>query len=246
MTLIKKLGVVCVTAFVTTACSNNVKTQGQYADPYENVNRKVFAFNNTVDSYALKPVAKLYGKMTPKFVDKSIGNFFANLEDVGNAFNNTLQGKFGNAAEDAQRVAFNSTLGLGGFIDFASAAGIPKNNEDFGQTLATWGVGSGPYLMLPFLGPSTVRDGAARLTVDRATQPTTYSDEGIALFIIETVKTRSDFIASEGFLDDLSEDKYSAIRDLWINNRKSLIVDGKVDEDSSSDLIDELESLEKK
>ncbi|MEH6457221.1 MAG: VacJ family lipoprotein [Cocleimonas sp.] len=234
-----------------TACSNtNTNVSGssqnnaQTIDRYENINRKIFSFNRGVDSLLLKPAAKVYKKVTPKFVDKSIGNFFSNLGDVGNIINNTLQGKFADAASDTERVVFNSTLGFAGFVDIASAVGIQKHNEDFGQTLAKWGVKSGPYVMLPFLGPSTVRDAVARVSVDRFTDPASYSDESAALFVTKTVKRRSDFFAEEEVINGLSDDTYSALRDVWLDNRKFLIRDGVADETTDSDLIDELEDLD--
>ncbi len=223
------------------AGSSNSKTT---SDRFENVNRKIFSFNKGVDKVLLKPVAKAYKAVTPKFVDKSIGNFFSNLGDVGNVINNTLQGKFTDAASDAERFVFNSTLGFAGLVDVASAAGLKKHDEDFGQTLAKWGVKSGPYVMLPFLGPSTIRDAAAKVSVDRYTDPAHYSDENIALFIVETVKKRSDFFAQEEVLKGLSTDQYSALRDIWLQNREFLIRDGKVDKKAGSDLIDELEMLD--
>lgn len=228
-----------------TACSNsNNSVSGTTSDTYENINRKVFSFNEGVDHLLLKPVAKAYKLVTPKFVDKSIGNFFSNLDDVGNAINNTLQGKFADAASDTERFVFNSTLGFAGLVDIASATGLKKHDEDFGQTLAKWGVKSGPYVMLPFLGPSTVRDAAAKVSIDRFTDPAQYSDESISLLVLDTVKTRADLFAQEEIIKDLSDDKYSALRDVWLQNRMFLIRDGKVDESAESDLIDELESLD--
>ena len=183
---------VFLSVLLLSACSNsNVKNSTDDVsstsstatpDSMQNLNRKVFSFNKGLDTALLKPVAKAYKSVTPPIVDTSIGNFFANLGDVGNVINNTLQGKFGDAASDAERFVFNSTLGFAGLVDVASAAGIQKHDEDFGQTLAKWGVKSGPYVMLPFLGPSTIRDASAKLTVDRYTDPAHYSDENIALF----------------------------------------------------------------
>jgi len=246
-----KFGVMLSALFLLSACSNssnNINSSSQNnkqtLDTYENLNRKVFSFNLGIDNLFLKPAAKAYKAVTPKFVDKSIGNFFANLDDVGNAINNTLQGKFTDAASDTERFVFNSIFGFAGLVDVASAAGLQKHDEDFGQTLAKWGVKSGPYLMLPFLGPSTVRDASAKISVDRFTDPLYYSDENIALFIVEIVKKRSDFFTEEEVLNGLSNDKYSALRDIWLQNRRFLIRDGGADQDAASDLIDQLESLD--
>jgi len=244
--LIYKLTTICAFVFSLTACSNvdiNSNQDVQTVDKYEGFNRKVYAFNNAADKVVLKPLAKVYKAVTPEAIDKPLGNFFSNLDDVGNVVNNTLQGKFADAGNDLERVVFNSTLGLGGLVDIASSVGLPKHDEDFGQTLAKWGVKSGPYVMLPFLGPSTVRDGFGRVTVDRATNPTTFSDENVALFIADTVKTRADLFSREASLNELSNDKYSAIRDIWIQNRNFLVNDGESNADTESDLIDELEGL---
>ena len=143
-------------------------TQVTYADssdsdPWEGFNRAMFSFNSGLDTYALKPVTKGYKAVMPDIAEEGVSNFFDNLSDVGTMFNNLFQGKFSNAAQDLARVGFNSTIGLGGFIDVATPMGIEKHNEDFGQTLGYWGVESGPYLVLPFFGPSSVRDGIGRI-----------------------------------------------------------------------------------
>ncbi|MDX1515140.1 MAG: VacJ family lipoprotein, partial [Gammaproteobacteria bacterium] len=140
-------------------------TGGVEEDPLEGFNRAVFAFNDTFDNAIAKPVARGYQTVMPAPADTAVTNFFGNLADVGNAINNLLQLKITRAFEDAGRVAFNTTFGLGGLIDFASGVGMDKHNEDFGQTLGYWGVESGAYLVLPFLGPSSVRD-AVGLAVD--------------------------------------------------------------------------------
>lgn len=216
----------------------------QTSDRFENFNRKVFSFNEGVDNLILKPVAKAYKAVTPEPIDNNIGNFFSNLGDVSNAVNNILQGKFSNGVNDIERFVINSTIGFAGLADIASAAGLPKHDEDFGQTLAKWGVISGPYLMLPLLGPSTIRDATAKLSVGRLTDPIQYSDDSLALTVLDTVKFRSDFFAEEEVVNSLSDDKYSALRDVWLQNREFLIRDGEADESADSDLIDELESLE--
>ena len=248
-----KISTVLFVLLLLSACSNSSNStninvasssQNKTADTFESVNRKIFSFNEGIDNLLLKPTAKAYKAVTPKFVDTSIGNFFSNLGDVGNAINNTLQGKFVDAASDTERFVFNSILGFAGLVDIASAAGIEKHDEDFGQTLAKWGVKSGPYVMLPLLGPSTVRDATAKLSVDRFTDPAHYSDENIALTIAEIVKKRSDFFAQEEVVKGLSDDTYSALRDIWLQNRNFLIRDGKTEQSKASDLIDELESLD--
>ncbi len=248
-----KLSTILAVLLLLSACSNSnqnaansssAATSGATSDRFIKVNRKIYSFNKGLDRVLLKPVAKAYKAVTPKFVDKSIGNFFGNLGDVGNAVNNTLQGKFKDAASDTERFVFNSIFGFAGLVDVASAAGIKKSDEDFGQTLATWGVKSGPYVMLPFLGPSTIRDATAKISVDRYTDPAHYSDANIALFVADTVKKRADFITEEEAFAGISNDEYSALRDVWLQNREFKIRDGKVDKKAGSDLIDELEMLD--
>jgi phospholipid-binding lipoprotein MlaA len=234
------------------ACSqtNSIPTNAKSAsldsnsDPYEKTNRRIFKFNAGLDIFLVKPVAKAYKTITPDIVDNGVSNFFNNLDDVGSAINSLLQFKPGPALMDTERVLFNSTVGLGGLFDVASTFGIERYEEDFGQTLAHWGVGSGPYVMLPFLGPSTVRDATAKLTVDRLTNPTSYHDESLAFTAFKLLDKRADLFNDEEAFKDISDDPYSALRDLWLQRRTSEIRDGKEDEQEQSDLIDELESLE--
>jgi len=213
-------------------------------DRFEGINRRVFKFNAGLDKRLVKPVATAYKAITPEVVDIGVSNFFSNLGDVGNAINNLLQLKPGPALIDTERLLFNSTIGIGGLIDVASALGMEKHDEDFGQTLAHWGVKSGPYVMLPFLGPSTVRDATAKVTVDNLTNPTHYHEESLAFSALKTLDKRADIFTDEEAFKDISDDKYSALRDLWLQRRASLIRDGKVDEKEQSDLFDELESLD--
>jgi phospholipid-binding lipoprotein MlaA len=213
-------------------------------DRWEAFNRGVFRVNTGLDAFILKPAAKVYQFITPDLVDTGISNFFANLGDLGNSFNNLLQFKPKDAFNDSMRFVFNSSFGLGGFLDVASEMQFEKHHEDFGQTLAKWGVGSGPYLMLPLLGPSTLRDASARLSVDILTNPVSYHDDAIALFALDQLDKRADLLSAEESLRDLSTDAYSAIRDVWLQRRAYLIRDGKTDEKEQSDLINELESLD--
>lgn len=238
--------------FVISACSQSTKmtsdttieSTGQTTDSFEKTNRRIFAFNKSLDNHLVKPVANAYKAVTPQFVDSSITNFFLNLDDVGNAINNLFQFKPGPALIDTERFLVNSTVGFGGLIDVASSIGMEKHDEDFGQTLAHWGIKSGPYVMLPFLGPSTVRDATAKLTVDRLTNPTHYHDDSLAFFALDKLDQRADIFNDEEAFKDISNDQYSALRDLWLQRRANLIRDGKVDEQEQSDLIDELESLD--
>jgi phospholipid-binding lipoprotein MlaA len=193
-------------------------------DPYESYNRAMFNFNDTVDTYALKPVATAYKNVTPSFVQTGVSNFFGNLGDAWSAVNNLLQGKGGRHVGRA-RFALNSTLGIAGLFDIASEAGLPKHKEDFGQTLGVWGVESGPYLMLPLLGPSTVRDTVA-LPVDitgdiwRYKEPTNVRNIGTALRVVDT---RAGLLDASTLLEDAALDRYEFLRDGYLQRRESQI-----------------------
>ena len=152
---------------------------GSDYDPWQRFNRKVFQFNEVMDRYIAKPVAKGYRWITPNIVDRGISNFFSNLGDIGVTVNDLLQGKFMQAGSDGLRFVVNSTLGIVGFFDVASELGLPKHHEDFGQTLGYWGVSSGPFLVLPFLGPSNIRDGTS-LIVDYQLNPLVEVDHDAA------------------------------------------------------------------
>jgi len=224
---------------IVTTTESQIKT-----DPLEKLNRSIYNVNVAFDKHLFKPVAKAYKKITPEPIDTSITNFFGNLEDISNATNNLLQFKVGDALKDTERFIFNSTFGLAGLFDIATEMGLKKHREDFGQTLAKWGVGSGPYVMLPFFGPSTLRDASAKFSVDFILDPTIYPDEKYALFTLKNLDKRADLLSEEEALKDLSDDQYIALRDAWLQRREYLINDGKVDEKEQSDLIDELEDLD--
>ncbi len=212
-------------------------------DPWEGFNRSVYVFNDTLDKYALEPLAKGYRAVTPDPVETGIGNFFSNLGDVGSFFNNLLQFKFTAAGHDLSRIAFNSTMGVAGFFDVASGFGYPKSNEDFGQTLGAWGVNSGPYIVLPFLGPSTLRDTGA-LPVSYFLNPVNYvessSDQNI-LTALGIVKTRAQLLKASSVRDTAALDPYLFTREAFLQRRASLVRDGqpaKEDEDLDK-LLDE-------
>ncbi|HEX7986695.1 MAG TPA: VacJ family lipoprotein [Duganella sp.] len=194
-------------------------------DPYESYNRAMFSFNDKVDTYALKPVATAYRDVTPSFVQTGVGNFFGNLGDAWTAVNNLLQGKGEAGMSDITRFALNSTLGILGLFDIASEAGLQKHKEDFGQTLGTWGVSSGPYLMLPILGPSTVRDTVA-LPADFAGNIWSYKDPVYLRNIgtgVNLVDTRASLLDATSMLEDAALDRYEFIRDGYLQRRESLI-----------------------
>ena len=204
-------------------------------DPFESFNRGVYQFNEQLDRAVLKPVAEGYRMVLPEFVRQSVSNVFSNLNDVRVGLNNTLQGKFTTAYSDFGRVMINSTLGVLGLFDIASEAGIEKHDEDFGQTLGWWGVGNGPFLMLPILGPSTVRDTAG-LGVDYFTDPVTYVDPSRSqnqLMGTRIVDRRAELLDAKKVLDAAALDQYEFLRDAYLQRRRNLIYDGKPPVDKS-------------
>lgn len=208
-------------------------------DPLQAYNRVMFAFNERADQYALKPVAKAYRFITPKPVQFVVGNFFSNLGDLWTGFNNLLQGKGKAAASDTARFFVNSTLGFLGFADVATEMGLEKHNEDLGQTLGWWGVPSGPYFVIPLLGPSTIRDATSRL-VDVYGQPYMWQDGHEALkwslWTVDKVHTRASLLDAENAFNDAALDKYTLMRDGWLARRRNQVYDGDPpDEDDAAD-----------
>ena len=199
-------------------------------DPWEGINRPIFQFNDFVDTYALKPLAQGYQFVTPQFFEDGIHNMFRNVGDVTNLANNILQVKPHAAGVDTARLLFNTTFGLLGFFDVGTKMGLQRNDEDFGQTLGYWGVGSGPYVMLPLLGPSTVRDAVAKYP-DTYTEPYRYIDHvptrNTAL-AVDVVDTRASLLSAEKMI---SGDKYVFIRNAYLQNREFKVKDGEVVDD---------------
>jgi phospholipid-binding lipoprotein MlaA len=191
-------------------------------DPFEPVNRVVFKFNDSVDQYIAVPVAKGYQKVTPQPLRTAVSNFFSNLGDLTNAANALLQLKITDATEDIMRFAFNSTFGLGGLLDWATPAGLPKHHQDFGLTLGHWGIPSGPYLVLPLFGPSTVRDSMG-LIVDVKFNPLNYMEPAVRnpLYVLQFVSTRSDLLGATNLLEQAALDKYSFVRDAYTQQRRA-------------------------
>ena len=213
---------------------------------WEAFNRDAYAFNKSLDDHVIKPVALAYKEVIPEFLDKGISNVFSNLSDVPNALNALLQFKLKDAASDTGRFAINSTIGLAGFFDVATDMKLQKHDEDFGQTLAKWGVPSGPYLMTPLMGPSSVRDRVGSL-VDIVTNPYYYFEYSQAYSVLARIDQRADFLSVEGALKGVSDDEYSTLREAWIQRRKHLLNDGKLDRqalEKKASLIDELEALD--
>lgn len=206
--------------------------QGQ--DPWEGFNRSIFTFNETLDQYAVKPLAQGYRYVTPDIAEQGVSNFFDNIGDVGNLFNNLLQFKFDAAGRSFARLTFNTTFGLAGLLDVATPMGIQAHEEDFGQTLGYWGVDAGPYLVLPFFGPSTVRDGLSK-PVDWWVDPVSEVDHVStrnSLHGLRLVDTRSRLLQAEQII---SGDKYAFMRDAYLQRRQYQIDDGTVEIKYDSD-----------
>ncbi len=208
-------------------------------DPFEGINRAVFVFNDNVDRWALAPVARSYKFLMPRFAERGVSNFFANLYDLNGALNAVLQGRFRNAAQNSGRFVVNSTVGMFGFVDVASEMGIAPYRTDFGHTLAIWGVGSGPYLMVPFLGPRTARSatGTAFDTVASLQWQVNDSVTRNWLFAAEIVDNRAALTAAE---DLITGDRYIFIRDAYLQQREYFVKGGVV-EDSFSDFEEEFD-----
>lgn len=207
-------------------------------DPWEGMNRKIFAFNEFVDRYVLKPVARAYDWITPKPVDDHVTNVFENLEDVGIFLNDVLQGKFSDASTDAGRFLINSSIGVAGIFDVATSMGLEKHEEDFGQTFASWKIASGPYVVLPFFGPSTLRDAVGRIPGAYA-MPQRYIDHvptRNSIYGVDIVDTRSDLLKAEELIQG---DRYTFIRDVYLQRREFLIADGEVEDDFTSDDLED-------
>lgn len=224
---------VLVTGFSLAAVSAPLSANSEI-DPWEGFNRPIFNFNEGLDKYALKPLAQGYRYVTPDIAEKGVSNFFDNLKDVRNLINNLLQLKFEAAGQSFARFTFNSTFGLFGLIDVATPMGIESHPEDFGQTLGYWGVPSGPYLVLPFFGPSNPRDGFSMLAdgaVDPLRQVGDTSDRN-ALYGLRLVDTRSRLLQAEQII---SGDKYSFIRDAYMQRREYQINDSAVDVNYDTD-----------
>ena len=207
-----------------------VAVQAAEEDPWEGFNRAVFRFNDTLDTYALKPLAQGYQKVTPQFLEDGVHNVFGNLGDVGNLANDLLQAKFHDAGVDTGRLIFNTTFGVFGFFDVATHMGLQRNDEDFGQTLGAWGLGSGPYLVLPLLGPSSVRDAGGRIP-DSFLEPYPYIDHVPTRNVtraVDVIDTRASLLSAEKMI---SGDKYIFIRNAYLQNREFRVKDGEVEDD---------------
>ncbi len=198
-------------------------------DPFENFNRAMFAVNEVVDKYAAKPAAQAYDTVTPLPVKAAFGNFFANVGDLWIGVNSTLQGKGADAGNDLARLLINSTIGIFGLFDVASELGLERHDEDFGQTLAVWGVGDGGYVFLPVLGPRTVRDAAA-WGVDYVADPVRFIDPirvRNSATVARFVDIRASLLPYDKVINEAALDKYSYIRDAYLQRRRNQVFDGR-------------------
>lgn len=194
------------------------------ADPYENINRKIYSFNDSVDDYVAKPVADAYKFITPDFVETGVSNFFNNLKNINVVANDLLQGKFTQSGMDTGRFLMNTTLGMAGLFDVAKSVGLQQNDEDFEQTLAVWGVPQGSYIVLPLLGPITTR-GIPGAVFDTAANPVNYV--GIPAQALSMINTRANAEGSLKFIDEAALDPYVFTRESFLQWRTHLATDGK-------------------
>jgi phospholipid-binding lipoprotein MlaA len=215
-------------ALLVAATISGCATGNDPRDPWESMNRKTFAFNDAVDKAVLKPIATGYSKVTPAFAQEGVNNFYNNLEDIGTGVNNLLQGKFKEGASDAGRLVVNTVFGIFGLWDVATPMGLEKHNEDFGQTLGWWGVPSGPYFVIPFLGPSTARDAPARLVDPSWYYPRYLDNDRLywSWWAFDKVRTRANLLQAESVLEAAALDRYTFIRDAWLQRRRNQVYDG--------------------
>ena len=203
-------------------------TSSNSRDPIEGINRVVFALNDGLDAVAIRPLAKGYDAVLPKVVKQGVSNFFGNIEDVFTAVNNLLQGKPGPAANDVGRVLVNTTVGILGVVDVASELGLEKHDEDFGQTFGRWGIGSGPYLVLPVFGPKTLRDTvgfALDSSVDPVSDVSNVATRN-TLSGLRLLNKRAELLPAEKVIEEAALDKYAYLRDAYLQRRQNLVYDG--------------------
>lgn len=224
----KCMGMLVLAVALTGGMTGCASTANNPRDPWEGFNRAMFSFNEGLDKAVIKPVAQGYDYVVPQPVQTGIGNFFGNIADVFIAVNNLLQGKPGEAASDAGRFLINTTIGILGVFDVATPAGLEKHDEDFGQTFGRWGVGNGPYVVWPLIGSRTVRDTVG-YAVDAKVDPV-WSIDNVptrnSLVVLRVVDTRASLLPAEKVIEEAALDKYSYMRDAYLQRRKSLIYDG--------------------
>lgn len=227
--------VVILLSLLLTACATGPNANP--ADPLEPFNRSVYKFNDAVDRTVLKPVATAYREATPSWMQTGVGNFFHNLQDAWSFVNNLLQAKGVGAADSFMRVTVNTFFGLGGILDIATEMQIERHTEDFGQTLGHWGVGAGPYIVLPILGSSTLRDTVA-LPVDFKGDAVAQIDDvpvRNSLLILRAVDQRASLLKAGDLLEEAALDKYTFLRDAFLQRRRNAVYDGNPPEEEMPD-----------
>lgn len=233
----KRFSILLIACLFLSACTSIPKEARVKHDPWESYNRTIYNFNTAVDNTIMKPVAKGYKKITPDIVEKGVGNVFTNIGEIPDAINNLLQLQLKDSVISTSRFLVNSTLGIYGIFDIAKLFGLKEKDEDFGQTLGKWGIANGPYFVLPFLGPSTVRDAAGvgvDLTIDPLVElnPT---EHRIALYALRFIDTRASLLNATEFLDDAALDPYVFLRESYLLQRQNAILDGAVPDDSDEE-----------
>lgn len=222
-----------VLAVAATVLMSGCATTANGKDPIEGFNRAMFAFNEGLDAAVIRPVAKGYEFVAPSFVRTGVSNFFSNIADALIAVNNLLQGKGVEAASDAGRFLVNSTVGILGLFDVATEWGLEKHEEDFGQTFGRWGMDTGAYVVLPLFGPRNVRDGAG-LVLDVAADPLGHVSDVSArnsLAALRLINDRAALLPADKIIDEAALDKYSYLRDAYLQRRRSLVFDGRPPKD---------------
>lgn len=244
--LLRDVATVIVVALLVTGCASSARHDPR--DPLEGWNRGVQSFNDSLDDYVMKPVSRGYQWITPTFVDKGVTNFFNNLDDIAVVANDLLQAKFLQSGKDTGRFLINTTAGLGGLFDVASKVSLTKNNEDLDQTLGYWGLSTGPYLVIPLLGPSSPR-GVAGIGGNIVSNPINWISPWYVPFSVgalNTLDTRADLLSATKIADEASVDRYEFIRNAYFQQREYLVHDGNppLDEDLEKELDLELEGLD--
>jgi len=233
------VGALVMTAFAGCATTGPNGQPPNPKDPYESFNRGMFAFNDKLDTYALKPVAEAYEKVLPSPIRTGVHNFFGNISDVWSTANQLLQGKFDNTARMTMRVMSNTIIGLGGLLDPATEMGLERQSEDLGQTLGYWGVPPGPYLVLPLFGPSDVRDAVALPGDQYVGVPLllTAANDRPGAAVLGVIDARANLLSASQIMDEIALDRYTFLRDAYITRRRSLVYDGNPPEepDTSDD-----------
>jgi len=237
-------------ALVAAGCATADKSDPR--DPWEGWNRGVQSFNDNLDNYVMKPVATGYQTVTPEFVDRGVTNFFSNVDDIGVVANDLLQFKLLQSGLDTGRFLVNTTAGLGGFVDVASKLELPKHNEDLDQTLGAWGIPSGPYLVIPLIGPSTPR-GVVGLVGETAANPINWINPVAIAYgsgTLKTIDARADLLSATKIMEQAEVDHYEFIRNAYFQDRNYKIYDGNpppsAEDDALEKEMDDLEHLDGK